>query len=592
MQPQRGNKMIEPNSEPAPAPRLTEFEKKIAKLRQRQTAFEAGILLDRDGNEIDTVATIDAAIKKASEGNQYALTEADVITALYTLRRAGKYQPIRDRINALGAKASIQAIEKLMDQRDEPKGNKSSIQHGIDRLNKTYSHVLFGGNARIAKEVKGKRIEFINVDSFHSHFANDTVEITVSTPSGEKLKKVPISKIWLVAGERRTFDGIRFLPGAPHTKDYLNLWRGFTVEPINEGVFWCGMKVRRFLSHLKYNVCGGNREEFRYLLFWCADMFQNPGRKPGVAVAISGRKGIGKTKIAEVLSALLGVHATSVSSERHLTGNFNAHKAQTLLLVAEEAFWAGNKSAEGTLKHEITSAKVMAEFKNVDAYEEKSFLRILFLSNEAWIFPATEDERRLAAFACGDKHINDYAYFSAMDDQLFGKGKREYDASCDEPPFGLQALLTFFLRLDLSRFNVRAAPETAALEDQRASTLTKHAQFFLDALNSRNLGLQSSSDIDYNKESKYWDEPSFIHKDDLYDEFVNSILPHERKHLLAKNAFCRWIVSNLGWKTHREQAASAKERIGMKRGYYWKVPSWDDVVIAFEKSVKVRVTKD
>ena len=57
----------------------------------------------------------------------------------------------------------------------------------------------------------------------------------------------------------------------------------------------------------------------------------------------------------KVIGSLFPRHYFLVDDPRYVTGQFNAHMATCLLLQADEAVWAGDKSAEGRLKGLITS---------------------------------------------------------------------------------------------------------------------------------------------------------------------------------------------------------------------------------------------
>ena len=69
------------------------------------------------------------------------------------------------------------------------------------------------------------------------------------------------------------------------------------------------------------------------------------------ALVLRGPFGAGKTKIGEVMGSLIGERITCWSpSPRYITGQFNSHMASLLVLHADEAFWAGDKASDGTLK--------------------------------------------------------------------------------------------------------------------------------------------------------------------------------------------------------------------------------------------------
>src|SRR5690349_18157917 len=98
-------------------------------------------------------------------------------------------------------------------------------------------------------------------------------------------------------------------------------------------------------------------------------MFQQPTRKLDTALVLRGQQGSGKSIVGKTIGHLLGRHYRPVAKARLITGQFNSHLAHVLLLQAEEAFWAGDKQAEGVLKDLITNDKHLIEFKGKEPFE-------------------------------------------------------------------------------------------------------------------------------------------------------------------------------------------------------------------------------
>ena len=100
--------------------------------------------------------------------------------------------------------------------------------------------------------------------------------------------------------------------------------------------------------------------------------------------SLRGKQGTGKTKIGEVLEALLGVHFKLVADPRYVTGRFNSHMISLLLLHADEGFWAGDKKAEGKLKDLVTGGKHPIEFKGKEAFWINNYVRLFVTGNQDW----------------------------------------------------------------------------------------------------------------------------------------------------------------------------------------------------------------
>jgi hypothetical protein len=188
----------------------------------------------------------------------------------------------------------------------------------------------------------------------------------------------------------------------------------------------------------------------------------------GTALVFRGSQGVGKTIVGQYFGSLFGVHYKLVSDPRYITDNFNSHMASLIFLQAEEAFWAGDKRAEGKLKDLITGYHHFLEFKRIDPIIVKNFIRLFVSSNADWVVPAGFDERRFAIFDVGEAHMQDHDYFAAIDAEMKNGGS--------------EALLHYLMNLDISNINLRKIPRTEALYEQIIESATSEQAWWLDTL--------------------------------------------------------------------------------------------------------------
>ena len=120
-----------------------------------------------------------------------------------------------------------------------------------------------------------------------------------------------------------------------------------------------------------------------------------------------GKRGAGKGTLGNAMMRLFGQHAIHISSTDHLSGRFNAHMRDCCFLFADEAYWPGNKAAEGTLQRLITEEDLFVEAKRRDGVMVPNMLHIMMASNEDWVVPAGEAERRYAVFDVSDRYLQD-----------------------------------------------------------------------------------------------------------------------------------------------------------------------------------------
>ncbi len=360
----------------------------------------------------------------------------------------------------------------------------------IARLNERHALVMVQGKALIATERADGGTDFGTERDLHAFYANDRVAVT------EK-RTEPISASWMRHADRRTFpNGVEFAPGgAP--EGTLNLWRGWAVEPD------ASASCKLILRHIANVVCRGDPDHTLYVIRWLAHMVQRPQDKPGVALVLRGPKGAGKDTLGEYLARMIGArHAPTVAQSDHIVSKFNRRLENALLLHVQEGTWAGDRHAEGVLKYLVTSDRVEIERKGIDSINLRSVLRLFISANAEWVVPASHDERRWAVFEVADTRMGDDAYFRALRAEMDGSG-----------PAGL---LHYLQTLDLSGFNVRKAPETEGLRNQKLASLRGVHRWWFEALNTGEIGNRFGDDD--------WEAgPITVPCDTLRDAYVVSV---------------------------------------------------------------------
>lgn len=284
--------------------------------------------------------------------------------------------------------------------------------------------ILDGGEARvIVRAPSGVLPRLWQDTALGKFFSNRTVRYKVE--GADKPKELKPAALFLSDPDRMTYAGTQFEPD-PAAADPLlyNLFNGFPVHPRPGD--WSLLR-----DHIRNNIVAGNCDTaaeddalFAWLMTGMADIFQHPGRKLGTSVAICGEQGVGKSKLFDWLRRAFGAYATKVSRRDKVTGEFNSHLDSKLLVVAEEAFWSGDKGAAGALKDLITGETYTMTRKHVDSIERVSYLRFAFVSNEHWIIPSdtNADARRFLVLKASTDKKNDKAYFRAIDQQMQNGG--------------------------------------------------------------------------------------------------------------------------------------------------------------------------
>jgi hypothetical protein len=189
-----------------------------------------------------------------------------------------------------------------------------------------------------------------------------------------------------------------------------------------------------------------------------------------VVLVLKGRQGTGKGTFGREVGGLFGTHFFHATAERQLVGQFNAHLAHVLLLFADEAYYAGDKAAEGALKAMITEPRLPLEYKGRDVVSSPNYLRIVMASNQQWVVPASMDDRRFAVIEVSAAHAQDAAYFSAIHKQLADGGRA--------------ALLHHLLHYDARGIDLRKLPSTEARWEQQLRSMTPIQKWWYQRLHS------------------------------------------------------------------------------------------------------------
>jgi hypothetical protein len=335
----------------------------------------------------------------------------------------------------------------------------------VRRLNRKHAVAFVKGKTVIITENADGSTSYGSPADLHQWYENDRVATEKATE--------PVTKAWMRHKKRREYpNGIIFAPGLTR-EGYFNHWKGWSVLADDEGS--CDL----WLKHLREVICSGNEQHFQYALRWFAHMVQRPWEKPGVAMVLRGKKRIGKDTIMDYFGGVCADHHVKIANQDQLTGKFNSHQEKCLILHVEEGFWAGNKQAEGALKHLITSEKVLIEPKGLNAFHVDSYLRLFISSNEEWVVPATADEGRYFVLDVSSHRKDDHAYFRKLRDEMNNGGRA--------------ALLHYLGSLDLSDFEVRSIPDTSALGQQKLQGLKNIEKFWFDALDSAELPVEHTT---------------------------------------------------------------------------------------------------
>lgn len=434
----------------------------------------------------------------------------------------------------------------------EPR-RRSDIEVLIDELNEKYAVAVIGGKTKVINmelsEDPEDDISIMGLDDFKSFTMNKKIVIT--GPDG-KPKVIPKTQLWLSDERRREFPrGLVFEPNAPreHNGAY-NMWRGWAVSPRPGD--WSKLK-----RHLLEVVCSGDQFHYEWILDWMADLFQDPGNPKGTAIVMRGPEGAGKGTFIEAMGRTMGRHYKHLVEEKHLTGQFNGHLADGLLVFADEVVYGGCRKTAGKLKAMVTERNLMIERKGIDVVSYRNCARLAIASNEDWFIPAGPSSRRWFVLDVNGSHASDKKWFDAIYDEM-DRG-------------GVEAMVHELMGRKITN-NLTKAPETKVLQDQRAMYASNNPlyEWLISCVERGDMGVMDMESDDLNTK---W--PSMVTKFNVYETFEAWCLLR-RKTPTSKPAFYSKLAV-LGFGNARPQAKD-----GGTRPHCFRVPKIVDLI----KSIK------
>ncbi len=330
--------------------------------------------------------------------------------------------------------------------------------------------------------IRHSKADFLEVAQSVYHYPM----IAVTNKDSGKVTQTALAKLWIekqVPGKKVFPGGVCFAPehNVERVGDSLNLWRGFAFKPDPLAGEWT------LLEEMVLNIlCRGDKASFEYVLNWMARAVQLPHKPAGTAVVFKGTKGTGKGTLARTFVKLFGTHGLHITSMESLTGRFNSHLEDCVAMFADEAYWAGDRAAEGAFQALITEPTKHYEAKGLTPKTGRNCIHIMMSSNRDYVVPAGMDgERRFGVFEVSEE-VRPAEFWDRLNAQL--------------EDGGYQTLLFDLLHRDIQSFRPQNIPQTQALSQQKIEAMDYVEQWLFALLDSENwngLPVIEDGDVQY-----------------------------------------------------------------------------------------------
>ena len=377
-------------------------------------ALFAGV--QRGGNKVEVMDALVGALKDGG------LRKGNDITSL---RKQGKNMREK-QVQADVAKKQVERAEVIQKALSKPQhGDESldptdplgdTVEAALSTMARRYAIVDANGKFRVFRRPNLDAFTSVNQDpTMIAYSKQDFVDLHRDRQIMVDNRMINPADLFIDHVQRKA--GMMFgPPPVVVPKNILNLYQGRYLE--SEAGEWETIK-----TFIKYTVCAGDEEKYRFLMLWMAHMVQVPGEIPGTAVVLRGEGGTGKSTFGDLLMKLTFPHCKQIEKESHVLGNHaGEHLSKVILMVVTEAVFGASPKVTSELKSMVTSPTMQVEAKYMNLTTAQSFIRMFIDSNSD--IPVRIDmdgsERRWFVMEIDNRMKGDKAYFNELRDAIDG----------------------------------------------------------------------------------------------------------------------------------------------------------------------------
>jgi hypothetical protein len=216
-------------------------------------------------------------------------------------------------------------------------------------------------------------------------------------------------------------------------------------------------------------ITSGDTILSEYVLNWTAHLLQKPTDLPGVALVLTGSKGVGKDTFGDFLQEfVVGRYlSTNYTTNKQFFGTHDTGKLNKFLIKLEETSKKDCFENASELKASITAVQVTANPKGIKEITADNFARFIFTTNKANPVDMSDEERRFVLLKCSAERKGDHTFWAKVRSVLFN------------PSAGAE-VAHYLLQRDISKFQVRTLPENQYQRSIVKSEASSEHQFVAD----------------------------------------------------------------------------------------------------------------
>ena len=255
----------------------------------------------------------------------------------------------------------------------------------------------------------------------------------VSEADEKEVKTTNPFDLWFGHIDRKDIDKIVFNPKGESEIDEFNIWKGFKIQPKNEGD---PEKIKPFLDHIKHIWADDNEDTYNYILNWFSRLIQQPWKKNNICLVLHSIEGVGKSFILDMIGKIIGNdYYISTSNLKNILGEFNGDAEGKILVNLNETGMWYDKKVVGSFKEFITDSTISINKKGVQQYTIENYCNTIMTTNEDHIVNIDGNDRRFNILECknvkyGKEYYKNIAQTNIQDiaDYLYSRDITNYDS--------------------------------------------------------------------------------------------------------------------------------------------------------------------
>lgn len=174
--------------------------------------------------------------------------------------------------------------------------------------------------------------------------------------------------------------------------------------------------IQPILKHILEVLCDNNTEMFTFFRHWLAAVVKHFPRKTESIMIFQGASRAGKSMIMEFIeSRIFGELMMTLCGTDSITGSFNGHLSNKILIVLEEVRSDDDKRDFDKIKHIVTAKRLDSRKLYCDMVTDENGVNLLVNSNWGNPIKAVKGiDTRLVETEINPKYVGNSEYFSKL----------------------------------------------------------------------------------------------------------------------------------------------------------------------------------